>query len=344
VPCVLCKIDAPTKMASFHQNIGMWVTRQERELKGELCRRCARSTFLSYTLTTFFLGWWGIISFCVTPFMILGNIFSYVRCLSLPEPTISAMDVPMALHDVSTGVTRGLTYKIIYATIIWGAIGVLGVQGLQRSAQPQTKVAAAQSVTDAKSYITIDSSWSSLKTKGEVIGGWARAHWSGGTPLTSPNNFGLMCADRNDCFKLPKGGTFEARLVDNPNLTYKGDLTLEVDLKDGRLGRYEGSKLDDAELQIDRQVISSDRHYLLFDVHWADGLDASQSFHLYCNRFLPDCKSLDAGSYYMETLATDDETTYQDLSYKIYSRQDPKNFGVYGSGTPRSVTPTRRDN
>ena len=85
------------------------------------------------------------------------------------------------------------------------------------SPQPQTKVANAQPVTDAKSYITIDSSWSSLKTKGKVIGGWTRAHWSGGTPLTSPNNFALLCADRDDCFKLPKGGTFEARLVDNPN-------------------------------------------------------------------------------------------------------------------------------
>ena len=128
MPCALCKIDAPTKMVSFHQNIGMLVTRQERELKGELCRRCSKSTFLSYTLTTLFLGWWGIISFCVTPFMILGNIFSYVRCLSLPEPTISAMNVPMALHDVSTGATRGLTFKIIYGTIVWGTIGVLVLQ------------------------------------------------------------------------------------------------------------------------------------------------------------------------------------------------------------------------
>lgn len=343
VPCALCKIDAPTKMVSFHQNIGMLVTRQERELKGELCRRCSKSTFLSYTLTTLFLGWWGIISFCVTPFMILGNIFSYVRCLSLPEPTISAMNVPMALHDVSTGATRGLTFKIIYGTIVWGVIGVLGVQGLQRSAQPQTKVADAQPVTDAKSYITIDSSWSSLKTKGSVIGGWTRVHWSGGTPLTSPNNFALLCTDRDDCFKLPKGGTFEARLVDNPNLKYTGDLTLEVDLKDGKLGRYQVSKLDDSELQVDEEVISPDRHYLLFKVHWADGADAGQSFHLYCNRFLPDCRSLNVGSYYIETLATDDETTYQDLSYKIYNRKNPKDFGVYGSGILGSVTPTPQE-
>jgi hypothetical protein len=128
VHCVLCGIDAPTKMVSFHQNIGMLVTRQARERKGELCRRCARSTFLSYTLTTLFLGWWGVISFCVTPFMILGNISSYMKCLSLPEPTISAMNVPMALHDVSSGVTRGLTLKIIYGTIVWGTIGVLALQ------------------------------------------------------------------------------------------------------------------------------------------------------------------------------------------------------------------------
>ena len=211
------------------------------------------------------------------------------------------------------------------------------------SPQPQTKVADAQPVTDAKSYITIDSSWSSLKTKGRVIGGWTRVHWSGGTPLTSPNNFALLCTDRDDCFKLPKGGTFEARLVDNPNLKYTGDLTLEVDLKDGKLGRYQVSKLDDSELQVDEEVISPDRHYLLFKVHWADGADAGQSFHLYCNRFLPDCRSLNVHSYYMETLATDDETTYQDLSYKIYNRQSPKDFGVYGSGMLGSVTRTPQE-
>ena len=212
------------------------------------------------------------------------------------------------------------------------------------SPQPQTKVADAQPVTDAKSYITIDSSWSSLKTKGKVIGGWTRAHWSGGTPLTSPNNFALLCTDRDDCFKLPKGGTFEARLVDNPNLKYTGDLTLEVDLEDGRLGRYQGSKLDDSELQVDEEVISPDRHYLLFKAHWADGADTGRSFHLYCNRFLPDCRSLNVDSYYMEMLATDDETTYQDLSYKIYNRQNPKDFGVYGSGVLGSVTPTPQEN
>ena len=212
------------------------------------------------------------------------------------------------------------------------------------SPQPQTKVADAQTVTDAKSYITIDSSWSSLKTKGKVIGGWTRAHWSGGTPLTSPNNFALLCTDRDDCFKLSKGGTFEARLVDNPNLKYTGDLTLEVDLKDGRLGRYQGSKLDDSELQVDEEVISPDRHYLLFKAHWADGADTGRSFHLYCNRFLPDCRSLNVGSYYLETLATDDETTYQDLSYKIYNRRNPKDFGVYGSGVLGSVTPTPQEN
>jgi hypothetical protein len=124
----------------------------------------------------------------------------------------------------------------------------------------------------------------------------------------------------------------------------KDDLTLELNLKHGRLGRYEVSKLDHSELQIDREVISPDRHYLLFTVHWADGLDAGQSFHLYCNRFLPDCKSLGVGSYYMETLATDDETTYRDLSYKIYNRQSPKDFGVYGSGILGSVTPTPQEN
>ena len=127
--CVRCGIDAPTKMVSFHQNIGMFVTRQEREIKGELCRRCARKAFWSCTFTTLFLGWWGVISFCVTPFMILGNVFSYARCLSLPEPTFSAMNAPVPLHDVSRGgVTRGLILKLLFGTVVWGTVGVLALQ------------------------------------------------------------------------------------------------------------------------------------------------------------------------------------------------------------------------
>lgn len=127
--CVLCGINAPTKMVSFHQNIGMFVMRQEREIKGELCRRCARKAFWSCTLTTLFLGWWGVISFVVTPFLVLGNIRAYVKCLSLPELTISAMNAPVPLHDVSRGgVSRGLILKVLYGTILWGTVGVLALQ------------------------------------------------------------------------------------------------------------------------------------------------------------------------------------------------------------------------
>ncbi|MGC2171448.1 MAG: hypothetical protein WA555_00960 [Candidatus Sulfotelmatobacter sp.] len=80
-------------------------------------------------MTTLFLGWWGVISFVVTPFLVLGNIRAYVKCLSLPELTISAMNAPVPLHDVSRGgVSRGLILKVLYGTILWGTVGVLALQ------------------------------------------------------------------------------------------------------------------------------------------------------------------------------------------------------------------------
>jgi hypothetical protein len=65
--CWSCGLQAPTKWVIFYQNIGLLVTRQPAQVSGHMCRRCIRAYFKSYTLTTLFLGWWGVISFWVTP-------------------------------------------------------------------------------------------------------------------------------------------------------------------------------------------------------------------------------------------------------------------------------------
>ncbi|OWK45188.1 hypothetical protein [Fimbriiglobus ruber] len=49
------------------------------------------------TATTLFLGWWGTISFIVTPFLLLNNIGRYLFCLGMSPVPSGAM--PPELTD-----------------------------------------------------------------------------------------------------------------------------------------------------------------------------------------------------------------------------------------------------
>jgi hypothetical protein len=90
--CQACGISAPTKHVSFYQNIGALVMRFSRSIQGDLCKPCIHKYFWEFTSITLFAGWFGIISFIITPFLILNNVFRYLGCLSLPSPETSHRD------------------------------------------------------------------------------------------------------------------------------------------------------------------------------------------------------------------------------------------------------------
>jgi hypothetical protein len=83
--CQICGSLAPTKNVEFNQNIGMLVSRQYCSMKGRLCKNCINREFSKKTLTTLFLGWWGTISFFVTPFYLLGNLISYLPTIGMEK-------------------------------------------------------------------------------------------------------------------------------------------------------------------------------------------------------------------------------------------------------------------
>jgi len=84
--CENCWSESPTKYVELHQNIGLLVIRLNKSVKGNLCKACIRKYFWQFTTTTFFLGWWGIISFFVTLFILPNNVIRYLSSLGLPEP------------------------------------------------------------------------------------------------------------------------------------------------------------------------------------------------------------------------------------------------------------------
>lgn len=81
--CQDCGANAETKYVEFHQNIGALIVRFPSTIEGYFCKSCIHKHFWSTTTTTFFLGWWGTISFIMTPCFLLNNIGRYLFCLGM---------------------------------------------------------------------------------------------------------------------------------------------------------------------------------------------------------------------------------------------------------------------
>jgi hypothetical protein len=84
--CQSCGREAQTKYVEYYQNIGALVMRFSKNVKGNFCKDCTNKYFWSFTGTTLFLGWWGLISFFVTLFVLPNNIIRYLGTLGLESP------------------------------------------------------------------------------------------------------------------------------------------------------------------------------------------------------------------------------------------------------------------
>ena len=81
--CEGCGARAETRYVVFHQNIGLLVVRLRRAAEGNMCWECINQRFWAMTGLTLALGWWGIISFFVTPFDLINNVARYLGCLRM---------------------------------------------------------------------------------------------------------------------------------------------------------------------------------------------------------------------------------------------------------------------
>lgn len=127
--CASCGLQVPTKLVEFQQNIGMIVTRRKARIAGPLCRRCASAYFKSYTLTTVFLGWWGVVSFIVTPVFIVSNVIQFLKARSLPAPQAIIANVPYDSSSAPIRVgTPSLKFKLLYGALIWAAVFIFAAE------------------------------------------------------------------------------------------------------------------------------------------------------------------------------------------------------------------------
>lgn len=108
--CHVCGCRAPTKYVEFYQNIGAFVMRFSESVKGELCKRCINHHFWKCTLITAAVGWFGLISFCLTPFFIINNIVRFCGTIGMKVPDEDATSSKPDPHP-----TLSLTPAIVNA-------------------------------------------------------------------------------------------------------------------------------------------------------------------------------------------------------------------------------------
>jgi hypothetical protein len=77
--------------------------------------------FRSYTLTTLFLGWWGIRSFVMTPVILVSNVVQYFCAVGLPEPRGIDLD---SRSVTSVNSATDLLWKFGYGIVMWGIVAV----------------------------------------------------------------------------------------------------------------------------------------------------------------------------------------------------------------------------
>jgi hypothetical protein len=86
------------------QNIGFLIARQSKNLTAELCRECGMRMAKEMTLITAFFGWWGVISFILTPIILITNVVAMSKLSSLPPP--DAAWSPPTLGNMGSNVAQ----------------------------------------------------------------------------------------------------------------------------------------------------------------------------------------------------------------------------------------------
>ncbi len=137
--CELCGHHGPVAELTFHQNTGMLIMRRHQAYRANACRACHTGLFFRASLHTLFLGWWGTISFVLTPLFLLNNLWMLGVAQSLPAAQVLARK---ALEDQREYALNLLATKD-EATVVEVLVKVTGapsqdvwlfVRGLRRAA------------------------------------------------------------------------------------------------------------------------------------------------------------------------------------------------------------------
>jgi hypothetical protein len=100
--CESCGLPVEIKYVEFYENVGMVFMRKHRAVKGNLCKHCIDYYFWNLTGKTMLLGWWGVISFIVTPFILLNNLLRFIFASGMKKPPLQIAPSPSPFWVFST--------------------------------------------------------------------------------------------------------------------------------------------------------------------------------------------------------------------------------------------------
>ena len=84
--CQTCGIEAPTRSVQFHAHTGMLIMMRHSQIGGKQCKNCINKHFTQYTGWTALAGWWGMVSFFITPCVLVWNTGLWLSTLGLQAP------------------------------------------------------------------------------------------------------------------------------------------------------------------------------------------------------------------------------------------------------------------
>ena len=100
--CDNCGMPAQLNYVEFYENVGMLFSRRYRAVKGNFCKSCIDYYFWNFSGKTMILGWWGAISFIVTPFILLNNLIRFIFTVSMIKRKIRRVQNPSPFLVIST--------------------------------------------------------------------------------------------------------------------------------------------------------------------------------------------------------------------------------------------------
>jgi len=123
ISCRYCG-SRPALDIDFEQHTGMLLLRQTRTFPGPFCRDCGLNVFRSATAHTLGVGWLGMISFFIFPFVVLRNVLKRRLLNGLADPVPPADATVRPAQPGKPLFARPLTYAVLGPFLLLAGAGV----------------------------------------------------------------------------------------------------------------------------------------------------------------------------------------------------------------------------
>jgi hypothetical protein len=88
--CEACRVRPARRYVVYREIMGAFIVFFTTTVRGDLCQTCIHRLFWRVTIVTLLLGWWGVISFFLTPVFVFLNLLYYIGLLGMESPNGTA--------------------------------------------------------------------------------------------------------------------------------------------------------------------------------------------------------------------------------------------------------------